>query len=178
MNVIYYDDITDYLVSNSSNNINNIETIFRYKKYNLSNSKFDTRDITDVEINTVKKIQELIGGKFKLIHRIQNDNICTPDCEYINMLLFKTKKYFEIKAPMYCKSINNKNKKISRQIDEAKHQSRNIIISLLRDNCNLNESDATIQMCNCLNNIRYRWIDIIILIGKNNYIKVYKKKRP
>lgn len=62
-------------------------------------------------------------------------------------------------------------------MDEARHQSNNVIISLLRDECDLSNEEANLQIINCLNNNRYHWIDIIILIGKSNYIKIYKKKK-
>ena len=173
-----YQDITDYLIKKSKPNNDDINAIFKYKEYNLFNSKFDKKDISLIEINTLKNIQRLIGGNFTLIHRVQKDSVKTPDCEYRNKLLFKNKRYFEIKSPKRCMTSNSKKHKISRQFDEAKFQSKNIIISLLRNECNISNKVAIKQIRNCLSNKRYGWINIVIFLGKNNYIKVYKKKRP
>ena len=172
-----YVDITDEILKNSTPNYSKIKKIFEYKEYNLSNTKFDTKDITDLELDVARRIQDKIGGVFELIHRVQIDRVTTPDAKYSNKKLFDMAKYFDIKSPKRSENLNSKNKKISRQFDEAKKQANNIIISLLRDNCDLTNNDAIIQIEKCLKNDRYNWIESVILIGKNDYIKIYKKKK-
>ena len=171
-----YIDITEVLLKKAKPNNDTIAEISKYKRYNVKNAVFDTKDISYLERKPTKIIQSTLGGNFKLIHRIQNKS--TPDCEYKNKLLFKNKRYFEIKSPKKSKTINSRNQKISRQLNEAKYQSKNVILSLLRKECDLTNKEATEQLLKCLNSKQYNWINSVILIGKGNYIKVYKKKRP
>ena len=174
-----YKDITKEILDNAIPNNNIIPEIKKYKNFNEKNTIFDTKDIGYLERITTQIIQNKIGGDFKLIHRRQGNNLKTPDSEYTNRLLFKNKRYFEIKCPRKSIDESSKNKKVIRQLDEAKYQSNNIIISLIREECDLTNEEANIQILKCLNNKRYNWINNIILLGKNNYIKIYqKKKRP
>ena len=53
---------------------------------------------------------------------------------------------------------------------------KNIIISLLRDECDLSNIEAVRQITNALNRPKYSWLNIVILVGKNKFIKVYKRK--
>ena len=57
MKIIKYEDITDSILKQAIPNNNPIPEIYKYKKYNIKNSKFDTKDITDVERETLKVIQ-------------------------------------------------------------------------------------------------------------------------
>lgn len=170
-----YEDITKNIISKAIGNDDEIPEIFKYKKYNEKNAVFDSKDITDVERKTTQKVQKTIGGHFNLIHRIQN--MSTPDSEYKNELLFKNKRYFEIKSPRKSETDNSKRHKISRQLNEAKHQSKNVIISLLREECDLTNIEANQQLVQCLNSKEYNWIDHVILVGKDDYFKIYKKKK-
>ena len=173
-----YEDITEELVKKSLSNNNDIPELFKFKNYNLNNSKFDVKDITDVERLTLKKIQNKIGGQFNILHRVQRKGVRTPDAEYYNKLLHTNKRYYDVKAPNKSNSIKSKNNKITHQFDQVKGQTTNVIISLLRDECDLTNADAVYQIKNALNRIEYSWLDKVILVGKNDYFKIYKKKCP
>lgn len=172
-----YIDITNEILGKTNPNYSKIKEIFEYKEYNLTNAKFDTKDITDLEISAARKIQEKMGGTIELIHRIQNEGVSTPDAKYFNEKIFDIAKYYDIKSPKKSDSLKSKSKKIYRQINETKHQANNIIISLLRENCDLSNKEAIKQIEECLKNKRYNWIESVILVGKDDVIKIYKKKK-
>ena len=73
-------------------------------------------------------------------------------------------------------SIKSKKCKITHAFDQAKGQTKNVIISLLRDEYDLTNIEAVCQIINALNRPKYSWLDIVILVGKNDYIKIYKRK--
>ena len=171
-----YKDITDELIKMATPNDNPIPEISRYLKYNLKNASFDMKDITDIERITLKQIQNKIGGQFNMIHRVQEKGVRTPDAEYYNKLLHTYKRYYDVKAPKKSNSIKSKNCKITHAFDQAKGQTKNIIISLLRDECDLSNIEAVRQITNALNRPKYSWLNIVILVGKNKFIKVYKRK--
>ena len=175
-----YNDVTDELLKKATPNFDEIPEVYEYKNYNISNAKFDTKDITYLERNSTKQIQSTIGGRFRLLHRVQKDGQETPDAEYVNKLIFKGTKYFDVKSPKKSRNANSKKKKISRQLDEVKHQSNNVIISLLRKECDLSNQEAEKQLIECLNNKRYSdWLENVFLVGKNDYLRIYtKKKKP
>ena len=172
-----YVDVTDVLLENAKPNYSNIKELFEYQKYNTSNAKFDKKDITILERDASRIIQSKIGGTIELIHRVQVDGVPTPDTKYFNKELFNKEIYFDIKSPKKSKNLKSKSQKISRQFNEAKHQTNNIIISLLREDCDLSNTEAIKQIEECLNNYRYIWIEIVILVGKDELIKIYKKRR-
>ena len=171
-----YEDITDKILKKAIPNENEIPEIFKFKNYNLKNANFSKNDITSVERTTLKKIQKKFGGQFNIIHKVNVEGVRTPDAEYYNTLLHKTKRYYDVKAPEKSSSISSKNKKIYRQLDSAKGQTKNVIISLLKEDCDLTNVEAVHQITECLNNDRYSWLDSVILVGKNDYIKMYKRK--
>lgn len=171
-----YKDITDELIKMATPNDNPIPEISRYLKYNLKNASFDMKDITDIERITLKQIQNKIGGQFNMIHRVQEKGVRTPDAEYYNKLLHTNKRYYDVKAPKKSNSIKSKNCKITHAFDQAKGQTKNIIISLLRDECDLSNIEAVRQITNALNRPKYSWLNIVILVGKDNLIKIYKKR--
>lgn len=171
-----YEDITNKLIKKAIPNDNDIPEISKYLKYNLKNAKFDTKDIDELERLALKKIQNKIGGQFNIIHRVQEQGVRTPDTEYYNKLLHTNKRYYDIKSPKKSNSIKSKKHKITHAFDQAKGQTKNIIISLLRNECDLTNLEAVHQITNALNRPDYSWIDRVILVGKNDYIKVYKRK--
>ena len=168
---INYEDITENVISNATPNDHEIPEIFKYKKYNLKNTTFDTKDIKEIDRQTLKNIQNKIGGQFNLIHRVQKKGVRTPDVEYFNKLLHTNKRYYDVKAPLKSETIKSKNKKIERQFDEAKGQTKNIIISLLKEECDLSNREVVYQITECLSNKRYSWIDNVILYGKDDLFK-------
>lgn len=171
-----YKDITSKLIKMATPNNNKIPEIFKYLKYNQKNASFDTKDITDIERITLKKIQNKIGGQFNIIHRVQEKGVRTPDAEYYNKLLHTNKRYYDIKAPKKSNNIKSKKHKITHSLDQAKGQTKNVIISLLRDECDLSNTEAVHQIINALNRPEYSWLNNVILVGKNDYIKIYKRK--
>lgn len=173
---ILYKDITDELIKMATPNDNPIPEISRYLKYNLKNASFDMKDITNIERITLKQIQNKIGGQFNLIHRVQEKGVRTPDAEYYNKLLHTYKRYYDVKAPKKSNSIKSKNCKITHAFDQAKGQTKNIIISLLRDECDLSNIEAVHQITKALNRPKYSWLNNVILVGKDNLIKIYKKR--
>lgn len=172
-----YEDITNELIEKAIPNNNEIPEISKYLKYNLKNATFDTKDINGLERLELKKIQNRIGGTFKLIHRVLIDGVSTPDAKYFNRKIFDKEKYFDIKSPKKSESLKSKSQKIARQFNEAKRQTNNIIISLLREGCDLSNIDAIKQIEECLNSKRYSWIENVILVGKDDLIKIYQKKK-
>lgn len=171
-----YKDVTNELIKMATPNDNVIPEISKYLKYNLKNASFDMKDITDIERITLKQIQNKIGGQFNLIHRVQEKGVRTPDAEYYNKLLHVNKRYYDVKAPKKSNSIKSKNCKITHAFDQAKNQTRNVIISLLRDECDLTNVEAVHQITKALNRPKYSWLNNVILVGKNNFIKIYKRK--
>lgn len=173
---ILYKDITDELIKMATPNDNPIPEISRYLKYNLKNASFDMKDITNIERITLKKIQNKIGGQFNLIHRVQEKGVRTPDAEYYNKLLHTNKRYYDVKAPKKSNNIKSKKHKITHSLDQAKGQTRNVIISLLREECDLTNGEAVHQIKNALSKPDYSWLNSVILVGKNNFIKIYQRK--
>lgn len=171
-----YEDITNELIEKAMPNNNEIPEISKYLKYNLKNATFDTKDIDELERLALKKIQNRIGGHFNIIHRVQEKGIKTPDAEYHNKLLHTNKRYYDVKSPKKSDSIKSKKSKVAHAFDQAKGQTKNVIISLLRDECDLTNIEAVRQIINALNRPKYSWIDRVILVGKNDYIKIYKRK--
>ena len=51
-----------------------------------------------------------------------------------------------------------------------------MIISLLRDECDLTNAEAVHQITNALKRSDYSWLNIVILVGKNKFIKIYQRK--
>ena len=47
----------------------------------------------------------------------------------------------------------------------------------MRDGCDLSNDEAIKQIEECLNSERYNWIENVILVGKADVIKIYKKKK-
>ena len=86
------------------------------------------------------------------------------------------KRYYDIKAPKKSNNIKSKKHKITHSLDQAKGQTKNVIISLLRDECDLSNTEAVHQIINALNRPEYSWLNNVILVGKNDYIKIYKRK--
>ena len=173
---IHYEDITNNIIKKAIPNNNEIPEISKYLKFNSENALFDTKDITEVERMTLKKIQNQIGGQFNIIHRVQEKGVRTPDAEYYNKSLHTNKRYYDIKAPKRSNNIKSKNHKITHAFDQAKGQTKNVIISLLRDECDLTNIEAVRQIKKALSKSDYSWLDIVILVGKNGYIKIYKRK--
>lgn len=90
--------------------------------------------------------------------------------------MHKNKRYYDVKAPKRSSSNKSKKCKITHAFDQAKGQTKNVIISLLRDECDLTNIEAVYQIINALKRPRYSWLDKIILVGKNDYLKIYKRK--
>lgn len=145
-----YIDVTEMLLKKAVPNNDAIEEIYEYNEFNLSNAKFDKKDITNLERMAVRIIQDRIGGTFKLIHRVLTNYVSTPDAIYFNDNLFNKEVFYDVKSPKKSKNLHSNSKKISRQFDEAKHQTNNIIISLLRDDCDLSNDEAINQIEECL----------------------------
>ena len=171
-----YKDITSELKKIATPNDNVIPVISKYLKYNLKNASFDMKDITNIERITLKQIQNKIGGQFNMIHKVQEKGVRTPDAEYYNKLLHTNKRYYDVKAPKKSNNIKSKKHKITHSLDQAKGQTRNVIISLLRDECDLSNIEAVHQITNALNRPKYSWLNIVILVGKDDLIKIYKKR--
>lgn len=115
-------------------------------------------------------------GNLILYIEFKKKGVRTPDAEYYNKLLHTYKRYYDIKAPKKSNSIKSKKHKITHSLDQAKGQTKNVIISLLRDECDLTNIEAVHQIINALKRPKYSWLNSVILVGKNNFIKVYKRK--
>ena len=171
-----YKDITSELKKIATPNDNVIPVISKYLKYNLKNASFDVKDIKDIERITLRQIQNIIGGQFNLIHRVQEKGVRTPDAEYYNKLLHTNKRYYDVKAPKKSNNIKSKKHKITHSLNQAKSHTKNVIISLLREECDLTNGEAVHQIKNALSKPDYSWLNSVILVGKNNFIKIYQRK--
>ena len=67
--------------------------------------------------------------------------------------------------------------KIEHGIYEAKNQTSNIVIDLNKPECNLNNGDALIQIKKVLESKHFDWVQKIILLGKEDYIRYFKRKQ-
>ena len=93
--------------------------------------------ILKLDYDDYVQTDHLLKHQCNLIHRVQEKGVRTPDAEYYNKLLHTNKRYYDVKAPKKSNSIKSKNCKITHAFDQAKGQTKNIIISLLRDECDL-----------------------------------------
>ena len=47
---------------------------------------------------------------------------------------------------------------------------------MLREECDLTNGEAVHQIKNALSKPDYSWLNSVILVGKNNFIKIYQRK--
>jgi len=176
--MLFVDDTKNWLSDVPNNNpiseTNEYEIIDKNGNiivYNESNAKFDTKDITEVERTVAKTIQKKTGKSVSLIHRINEpEEIKVPDLKLDN-------KYFDIKSIRKSKTEKSKMNKVYHAVDDGKKQANNFVINLLGyKECDLTNEETIEQIKRLYSNKFYDWVDCIILIGKDDLFKVYKKK--
>lgn len=161
-----YEDITDKLLSRG---------IQKYKvkeqKYFIDENKnkyvVDNKHVllepTQREKEVANMLGELYGGKINIVPRINEpEGIKTPD------YIVKNKKYD-------LKQIKGNGKYvIEGNLRGKQKQADNFIIDIT--NSSLNKEDSTKQIQSIYKSKRYEWVDRIILIKDDKFIKIYKRK--
>ena len=181
---IKYIDITEEMVNRENNNLLEPRYVCEYIKayddgsvikYDESNAKFDKNGLNDDEISSVKRIQKYFKWNIELVREINiPEGIRCPDIRNISS---KEIEYWDIKGIYMSKSSRSKNNKISHAINEANGQAVNIILDLNRSGCNLSNKEALEQLNKAFNNRLYNsWLNMVMLIGKDNFIIVFKRK--
>lgn len=175
-----YVDITEEIIRKAKKNPDKPIDIFELKIkdkdgneiiYTTENALFDTKGPNTEEIESIERLRKIFGWDIGMIRRINEPSgIRTPDIQ--NMY---TKEYWDIKGIHKSKTEKSKAKKISRAFDEAKNQTTNIVIDLNRKDCDLTNEEALQQIITALNRQKYEWIEQVILLGKEEFIKYYKK---
>lgn len=81
--------------------------------------------------------------------------------------------YWEIKNIYKSENLNSRKSKIKHKITK---QCNNFIFDLRNNSCDLTNLEALNQVKQVYNDVRYRHVDKILLLGKNNFIRCYKRK--
>lgn len=119
-------------------------------------------DPTYKEIETANLLGNTLGGKIKIIPRINEpEGIKTPDY-IINGKKFDLK---EIKG-------NSKNS-LYNALGKQRRQADNFIFDI--SNTKISEEEAIMQIKGIYNSYHRKWIDCIILIKFNKILKIYKR---
>lgn len=179
--LIKYEDVTQEMIKNK--NLNPIEPreVFKYHKknldgsittYDISNSKFDSKKPDKEEISSIKRLRDIFGFNIEILHRVNEDKVSTPDIRNI----LEDLEYWDIKGIHKSETLNSKNNKISHAIRESKKQTPNVVIDLNRSDCDLSNNEAIEQLFRVFNNEYYDWIEKIIIFGKDDLVKYYKRK--
>ena len=178
-----YIDITKELLSNINKDTQEPIDIYEYIKlsknnyniiFNEKNAIFDKKGLNQEEKEIILKIREIFGWNIGIIHRINMPNgIRTPD---IRNLSSNEIEYWDIKNIKKVLSINSRKNKIKHVIESGKGQTINFILNVNNKNCNLTNKEIINQIDKIYQNPRYLWVNKIILLGDNNYIKVFKRK--
>ena len=146
-------------------------TIIRYDE---SNAKFDKRGANSDEVSTINRIINYFGWNIEIIRRINiPEGIRCPDIRNRSSDVLE---YWDIKGIYKSITINSRNNKISHAINSARGQAKNIIIDINNKDCELDNEEVIKQIKNVLNNKLNRWINKVIILGKNEFVRYYKRK--
>lgn len=175
-------DVTNEMLIHTNSNLGELKEIFEYIKvnndgtiikYDKSNCKFDHVGLNKDEMSTIIKINIIFGWNLGIMRRINiPENVRCPDFQNLSSNVLE---YWNIKGIYKSESIKSRVKKISRAFDEAKGQAQNIVIDLNRKECDLSNMEALSQLIKCLNREKYNWINQVILLGKNNMVRYYRR---
>ncbi len=145
-----YEDITEKMMKNISLVPNEYREVFEYYKknpdetitiFNTDNTKFDPRGPNAYEKATIGRLKEIFGFDIDFVHRVNQNNISTPD---IRNRIEKLE-YWDIKNFEESKSENAKNSKILNAIRKKKNQTVNFVVDLNSPKCDLDNKSALHQ---------------------------------
>lgn len=176
-----YEDITEKMINKDISNIKEPREVFEYYKrnedgtitvFNKDNSKFDSKGPDNDELSTIHKLKNEYGFDIDMLHRIDKKGERTPDIR--NKL--EDLEYWDIKGIHKAETENSRKNKISHAISEAKGQTVNVVIDLNRKDCNLTNEEALKQIDYVFKNRHYNWLEKLIIFGKDNSTKYFKRK--
>ena len=139
--------------------------------YNETNAKFDKKGPNKDEVRAIDILRNKMGWDIDFIRRINEpDNISTPDLKrYIN----KSYEYWEIKTLKKSKSEKSKKYKIKHKLSK---QCKDFVFDLNDIECDLTNYETIQQIKEVYRDNRFDFVNRIVLLGKSNLIKVYKRK--
>lgn len=173
-----YKDITKEMLKEGS--LNPIKPIYvcKYIKdmkdgtiiiYDESNVKFDKRRPKTDELRTINTLVDRLGWNIEIIYRINKDGISTPDIRRIQGGI----EYWDIKNIYMAKTDNSKKSKLKHRITK---QCNNFIFDLNNKECDLSNDEALEQINRIYDDHECSHVDKILLLGKSNMIRVFKRK--
>ena len=173
-----YEDITEDMKKTENNNLLEPKYVCKYIKemengaiiiYDESNSKFDKKKHNDDELRTIYTLRNLLCWNIEILFRVNKDGISTPDIRRI----CDTLEYWDIKNIYKSKTLNSRKSKLKHRITK---QCNNFVFDINNDMCDLTNEEAIEQIAKIYFDYQCRHVDKIILIGKNNFIKCFKRK--
>lgn len=177
-----YEDVTDKMIKKLD--VKPIEPLYvcKYIKemedgdiiiYDENNAKFDKKNLNEDEISTIKRIQRVFGWNIAIIRKINvPEGVKCPDL--INLSADELE-YWDIKGIYKSQTASSRNNKISHAINEAKGQTKNIILDLNRKDNDLCNDDAVKQLNILFKNSMYnKWLKNVILFGSDDFVRFYR----
>ena len=137
-------------------------------KYDESNAKFDMRRVNSDELKTINTLREKLGWNILILHRINMDRVSTPDIKRL-----QDNEYYDIKNIYGSESKNSRKEKLLHRVSK---QCNNFVFDITNKECDLSNQEAIEQIIHIYNKEVFKHVKIIVLIGKKDYIKVYKRK--
>ena len=178
----YVDVTNDYLVCKKLKTfkIKYIEELYVFdnnhdliEKYTPKNALFRKKSINEDEAETIKRLKIFFGWKIYKLREVDYPlGIKTPDIKVVFKDHFE---YWEIKNIGYSETANSRSKKVSHIFDKALNQSDNIIIDINKKECDLTNQELTQQILIVLKTNQFVSIKRIIAIGKDNFIRYFKR---
>lgn len=171
-------DITDDELKNKNNNSREPRYVCEYIKvkedgtiikYDESNAKFDKKKPKSDELRTINNLFLKLSWEIDILCRINENGVSTPDIRRICNKL----EYWDIKNIYGSKSDNSKKSKLKHRISK---QCNNFVLDITNDECDLTNDEAIKQIIDIYSDSRYKHVDKIVLFGKNDLIKVFKRK--
>lgn len=180
---VSYKDVTNEMLKQASNNTiepEYIEELYVYTddgnikiKYTNENATFRKKNAKEDENKTVKRLKEKLGWNMQRLREVEKpDNVRTPDLKRIINDDFE---YWDIKNIGKSETANSNKKKISRAFEESIGQTHNVVIDLNRKDCDLTNEEALNQIALAFKNPKFNSVKIVVLLGKNNLIKAFKR---
>lgn len=178
-----YIDITDDELKNKKNYSREPRYVCEYIKvkedgtiikYDESNAKFDKKLMNKDELRCINLLRNFFDWNIQIIKKINiPEGIRCPDIRNISS---NELEYWDIKCIYKSKNLKSKKNKVSHAINSAKGQTHNIIIDGNNEYCDLDNEEIIRQLNSVFNNIHYKWINKIIIFGKNGFVRYFKRK--
>lgn len=165
-NKLQYEDITDMVLSKNKKEYKVEEQQYfiddNGNKY-VVDGKYVLLEPTQREKDVANMLGEIYGEKVKIIPKVNKPlNIKTPD-------------YMINDQKFDLKQITGKGKySIEGNLKGKKEQAHNFIIDIT--NAKLDQEEAERQIQSIYDSKRYSWIDSIMLIKDEEFLKIYKRK--